>query len=706
MDTSTPTRRTFFRQLIQGTIGMSFLASQSSLLSCTSAADKPLVSLLLQAGNALTEQERYTFLLAAQELPNLSPDVQSALAKFVNIVRHFAVPREIYEALPKKDRPKRYMTGFFNGHLDVQEHLLPEVAPESPLAPLMGYYRARMLIHSVIQHGWLLAHKDKRDPYFDEARSLLHLAAAAYPDNPVISMYLGKAIPWKATFSPHPNAPEWANQQREILEKLTDTIHWWIDERQVSDGQFGGGWGDDVEMWRNWIPVLVAFQDEKVVAGQSLLSEGLFAQKHMKGGYTDHMTDVEHTAEDSADTCTAMMHLRPDDPVWQERALRIVELMETTWTGINDRGQLQFKSTYFTSEGVDPDPRKACDTVYHPRTIQPALLHWQRTGDERIGKLVTTWIRTWVDASMRAEKGKPAGIVPSAIHWPDGTVGGLPDTWWKPDNHNENPLYDWPSAMYMMLSTMILCFHMSRDRYFLKPLFSMAEIYRKYPDPGKPEDLEGGSEAWCASQMPNFLPEALAKYQKITGDKQFEDIIVSADGDGYAQFVLTGNRAALEADLAQQLAVFQRDEAAYTSEVLWTDRLFSFHKFYLKFFEGDPPQYRSHFLFSMLTGHIGDALYFPINAVKWNTPSREFAAMVTDNQIDRFSADIFHFGKEARDLSATFFLLKPGSYEIRLTPKAHPDPVYREVVKITSAQRSHAFLLPPDQLYRLDLVAV
>ena len=158
----------------------------------------------------------------------------------------------------------------------------------------------------------------------------------------------------------------------------------------------------------------------------------------MKLGYTDRIFDVEHTAEDSSDTCTAMMHLKPEDEVWKQRALRLVELMENFWMGRNERGFLQFQSTYFSSEEVDPDPRKACDTVYHPRTIQPALLYWQRTGDPYVGKLLTSWMDTWVDATLREEKGKPAGIVPSAIHWPDGRVGGITDTWWDPNNHTDD----------------------------------------------------------------------------------------------------------------------------------------------------------------------------------------------------------------------------------------------------------------------------
>jgi hypothetical protein len=134
----------------------------------------------------------------------------------------------------------------------------------------------------------------------------------------------------------------------------------------------------------------------------------------------------------------------------------MAELMENLWTGRNERGMLQFKSTYFTAEKVDSNPQRACDTVYHPRAVQPTLLYWQRTADERLTRLFSDWMRTWVDAAARAERGKPAGIIPSAIHWPNGQVGGAGKDWWDPRNHGEYTLYLWPSAMSMITDTLLL----------------------------------------------------------------------------------------------------------------------------------------------------------------------------------------------------------------------------------------------------------
>ena len=138
------------------------------------------------------------------------------------------------------------------------------------------------------------------------------------------------------------------------------------------------------QQWFNQFPLFicqiawVVFIVHTSVIGQNTtfhtLSKALLNQPHMRLGYTTRMSDVEHTAEDSADVITPMMHLDPNNDLWRKRALRLAELMEVLWTSRNERGFLQFQSTYFTANKVDTNPMRACDTVYHPRAV------WHLTG--------------------------------------------------------------------------------------------------------------------------------------------------------------------------------------------------------------------------------------------------------------------------------------------------------------------------------------
>jgi hypothetical protein len=233
-----------------------------------------------------------------------------------------------------------------------------------------------MLFWVTNEYGNIIGYHAERRKFLDKAVEEFRGAAATFPENRVIRMYLGEALPCAQEYPGVEGAPAWAVYQRENLERLTDIVEWWIDNRLREDGEYGGAWDDDCEMWRHWVPVMIAFEHPKITRAQAFFSNALLRQDYMRGGYTNHVYDVEHTAEPTTDTITPMMHLAPEDPAWKNRALRIAELMETLWTGRNERGQLQFKSTYFNADRVDPDPIKACDTPYHAVAVPPALLLW------------------------------------------------------------------------------------------------------------------------------------------------------------------------------------------------------------------------------------------------------------------------------------------------------------------------------------------
>lgn len=650
-------RRSWIKTTSQGLTALSFL-SPFNPIDILSEWEKYLV----EAGNAAEEKVRFQWVekaLASQDLPE---SLRAPLQQLRDLIYQWAYSKEIFNETAPEKRPRRYMSQFFRS-VSLEERITPELPSASPLYPLAGLYRARILVAQVIQHGHLQAHPELRDAYFREAHQLMEAARKAFPENPLPSIYLGGRIPWQLDEAIPVQAPAWAFMQRETTHKLRHILHWWVEHRQVADGQFGGGWGDDVEMWRKWLPLLVAFDDPVLNQSQRKLAEGLFATDRMRGGYTNILFDVEHTAEDSADTCTAMMHIAREAPEWQDRALKLVTLMKERWTGKNERGFLQFKSTYFSADQVDPDPRKACDTVYHPRTIQPALLLWQRTGNPAIGEVVTAWMDTWVDATQRAEQGKPAGIVPSAIHWPDGRVGGITDTWWDPGNHTDDPLYVWPSAMPIMLNTLLLTYHMSGDNKYLAPIFSMATHYAQHrkDEPGAP-----GTLSWCVSQMHEFLPEVLAKYRLISGDTQFDELIRTSQ-DGYIRYYLSGDEQSVMQGLQEQNAAFAANQVVFTDEVLWTDRVFSFNSNYFNRIAPAPiPSFDPSFLFSMLTGNIGNPLYFPINAVRWLSSGEDLAVWVKKATPEELRVDLYHFGESPRSLKAEWLILAPGTYQASL----------------------------------------
>jgi len=619
------------------------------------ANDESVRALIQQAGNASSDEVRLDYLKHLRKQPGLEAPLNTDLDKLIVQIERWLNEKRL---------------DYFGREVKRNKDFDFKIAEASALYPLTWLYRGRMVIWYAMESGSVWNIPERRREFFSIARGFFEKYAGAFPENKIARMYLGHPTGPYKHYEAVPGAPAWAVYQREGLERLADIIEWWIDNRMQEDGQYGGGWGDDCEMWRWWVPVLIGFDSPKIAGAQARFSKALMNQPHMKSGFTIRMSDVEHTAEDSADAITPMMHLDPENDIWRKYALGLADFTEKFWTARNRRGFLQFKSTYFTSDKVDASPQRACDTVYHPRVVQPSLLYWQRTGDERLRRLFAAWMDTWVDAAARSERGKPAGIIPTAIHWPDGDIGGVGPNWWDPRNHGEYTLYLYPSAMNLMTHTLLLTHHMTGQGKYLEPIRSMAGIRLKYLSTPPENEPAAGTEAWCAARL-GGLSSVIAKYRFLTGDSEFDELL-AREMSPYMRFRLHGDPGPLLSALQENAEALRINFEGYTSEVRYTDRVLRFPSLFTgSGILGEPVatirRPDPSLLYSMVTGDPGDALYFPLNAVRWLTPPREIAALVTESTASRFSAELFGFDKRQRSMSAEFYLLDPGRYKLTIT---------------------------------------
>ena len=569
------------------------------------------------------------------------------------------------------------------------------LAEDSPLRSIAEFYRGRMLAWTLIESSTVRTNPKDAKWFKDEAVASFERVAEAFPHNVAARMYLGEKLPWGTTPAEIEGAPEWATLQREQLERIAEIIHWWIEHRQRENGEFGGGWGDDCEMWRWWASVLLGFEDPEIVAAQLKFSKAAVERPHLKGGFNTRVSDVEHAAEDTTDNLIPLMALEPAEPRWTEWGLKLGEFMGDVWTGRNRKGQLQFKSFYFSATGTAPQPERACDVIANVGAIHPALLAWQRTGDERIGELVCEWLDTWVEATAMAEGGKPAGVLPASIRWPDGTVGGAGGNWWEPIKPGGymHSYYIWPSVITEMTDAMMLAHVMTGKESYLEPLRSMAAIRLKYlkePPTGVPSP---GTEAWCGEQLAprqnansntGGLVKTLARFKALTGTEEFDELIF-LEG---SEFVVRDDeigRSELESALRESLSALRVNFPGFTSEVRSTDRCVRFVQFLAEDYAFDEykgvTQPKHELLYRMVTGDK-NAPRFPQMAVRWLTPPQEIAALVTASSTEQFSAELFHFGESDRAMGAEMRQLISGSYHWDLRRLHEEVPLATGSVKI------------------------
>ncbi len=688
----TQNRKQFLKS-IGATVGVLTLSPQHLLLA---NENQSLKELILKVGNTNNEKDRVKLLEDGLTASGYTAEEKHILEKLYFIADHWAYGFEKY-ADPGLDgnESNSYLCGFLK-ECKIDKFYFPQVEESNPAFSLIAFYRSRMLFANLIQHGGISMVPHIREKYVNECIRLFKISQKSFPDNELIASYLGNPKPWGDLFEANSNAPDWANHQRLTLEKLTYLIHWWVDNRQISDGQFGGGWGDDVEMWRTWVPILFSFEDEKAIKSQEKLFEGLYAIPRMERGYTTRFSDVEHTSEEYADPLTCMLNMQADNPVWEKRALLVLDYIENLWTGVNDRGYLQFKSTWFNVDRIDPDVKRACDSPYHTRLVQPLMLIWLRTGNERIGKFLQSWLLTWVNATFTEEGGKPNGIIPTAIHWPDGKPLGTGENWWQPENYH-TPLYDYPSQQSSMYDCFLQAYQMTKDDTYLRPIQFVAELRLQGVGDEHPNNYEAGSLQWSLSNLKDSIPQILIKYRLITGDNSF-DSILEKDASKYERFLFDKNLESLTQSMDELRKSFELPEEFYTTEVRWTDRLFAFSgKYFNYILDESIPSYDAGFLFSSLTGSIGGFKILPVFGVRWLTHSTEIAILTETNSSAKFVAHLFHFGNKPRTMGAKFFNLENGKYQLNLTGNQQSQ------FEISTMNRTTEFTLPVQKLVKLSI---
>jgi hypothetical protein len=94
-------------------------------------------------------------------------------------------------------------------------------------------------------------------------------------------------------------------------------------------------------------------------------------------------------------------------------------------------------------------------------------------------------------------------------------------------------------------------------------------------------------------------------------------------------------------------------------------------------------------------------------AVRWLTPPQDIAAFVTQANQTQFAAELFHFGRDPRPVTAELRMLRAGRYRFVLAPEGT---ARAETVGEVTIERGRfgrlQFQLPPQALCTLRIEAL
>jgi len=303
--------------------------------------------------------------------------------------------------------------------------------------------------------------------------------------------------------------PEWARLLASTYGTMVDWSEYWMKFKQQPGGNIGGGWGDDVEIVGafGYIGFISRGVSEISMQGLRKFMDGLLENSEVDPelGYCLPMADAEHSAEWTGNTLGMMVQIDYGNPLWIERSMKTAKLMRDLWTDYNANGHRHFRGNFFGAAQVGVGER-ANDSWINYRAIRPAAAVLAYNGNPAIREWFIEMGDAWYAAAMSTDRGKPKGVIPAQVSFPEGLLGGISSPNWYTASHPEGTVnYDWPKQSYKgyMQDLLMTAFAQTRDPKYLEPLqleYELAARHGYTPEVGGGVRL--GKAPWLKVESP------------------------------------------------------------------------------------------------------------------------------------------------------------------------------------------------------------
>jgi hypothetical protein len=207
--------------------------------------------------------------------------------------------------------------------------------------------------------------------------------------------------------------PAWAFKQIEFLKHYKYLINFYIDNRQIENGEFGGGLSDDGDYTAMWVGLVNMDSDrEKVRRSHLRCLDAFYEQGMFTNGMPSIQSDELHSAEEGLIALGQALTLDFANPKLLERAM---ETARALWwiTGVNKAGHRLIRSSYFSGSKMAVESPWGLQRPNSPLAFSPAAYIVRFNGNEKLKKL---WVE-WADGLMAHRK--KDGTIHSYIRFED-----------------------------------------------------------------------------------------------------------------------------------------------------------------------------------------------------------------------------------------------------------------------------------------------
>ena len=481
--------------------------------------------------------------------------------------------------------------------------------------------------------------------------------------------------------SPPPDPPEgvpaWAWYPRLAWLEVRRIANWWMEERLVPTGEFGGRVGDDSDFYQQFTDL--PFFETSGVAARMMDSAArmteLADKQNLRDGLNIHATDSLHAYEEGINHLALMARWFYGDPIYFERCMESARNMEHL-TILTEDGRRHFRDKErMGHKDVENPGEPKVDGGASPLMWHTAFQVADYNRNPRALKILREWGDTWLKFMKPGEWATDIEVL-------SGKVVG---------SREDRPLYGGYSTQ---ACTFTWLYALTGDARYIQPFL---HYYRqgKMPLPAN-IFLSDVYTLGGLGELERETLERLASYNPTVA------LYLNSDADPLVQAAIGRQRGWNQG--VGTLFDARRWPDMYTTTHQFTDRIF--------------PSLLQHASASYLGGFCRRNKFNPTLAVGWEGFGTDYAALVLDNQRNSLKLLAYSFADKPMKGNIRVWALEHGVYELTVGPDANGDNNMDRAEKAATLELAKAdrieLTLPPEavtvvelkQLHQLDPVSI
>jgi hypothetical protein len=215
--------------------------------------------------------------------------------------------------------------------------------------------------------------------------------------------------------APSAGVPLWAFRQLEDLKLVRRFVNWWIDERQVPYGDFGGGISDDTDLTQQWPGLaLMGVDPDKINASLRALSDAVYTNGMRTNGLGTITTDELHAYEEGLNSDAERLYLNWGEPKAVERLMATTRALQNVILR-NPAGHVHFASNWYGGRKIYREGPWEWQKPYSFTVTHAPILIGLYNGNSAARGLVTGLIDGWMAHGKQDSEGR--WTYPNEINW-------------------------------------------------------------------------------------------------------------------------------------------------------------------------------------------------------------------------------------------------------------------------------------------------